>query len=181
MCTNKCIFCILTWAAKSVNATTPDPFSGVWRQASIPDATPCGDGGATCWLWAMGNGARIPAMFCVAIIPGGAGPWGDLWGWGVPSGDLSGAVMGLRSGWGVRGDGRDPIAAAGGGRKGGPPPGEWPAEEGDAMAGDSAGEMWPGLPPGGVATMGEPPVWRVNGERWDGSTRGLQQERRRGQ
>ena len=28
-------FCILTWAAKSVNATTPDPVSGVWRQASL--------------------------------------------------------------------------------------------------------------------------------------------------
>ena len=28
-------FCILTWAAKSVNATTPDPVSGVWRQANF--------------------------------------------------------------------------------------------------------------------------------------------------
>ena len=27
-------FCILTWAAKFVNAMTPDPISGVWHQAT---------------------------------------------------------------------------------------------------------------------------------------------------
>ena len=38
------LFCILSWAAKSVNAMTPDPVSGVWRQASYTPASPKGMG-----------------------------------------------------------------------------------------------------------------------------------------
>ena len=34
-------FYILTWAAQSVNATTPDPVSGVWRQARPDEAASC--------------------------------------------------------------------------------------------------------------------------------------------
>ena len=33
-------FCILTWAAQSVNAMTPDPDSGVWRQATKVGSSP---------------------------------------------------------------------------------------------------------------------------------------------
>ena len=34
MCTNRYIFCILTWAAQFVNATIPEPVSGVWCHAT---------------------------------------------------------------------------------------------------------------------------------------------------
>ena len=34
------IFYSLIWAAQFVNATTPDPIEGVWRQATVRDKTP---------------------------------------------------------------------------------------------------------------------------------------------